>query len=249
MCSPHNYSSAYDVAQILMHALKNEKFKSVFSTKKYTLSNGKTVKLSVTQYTSKDISYITGAKTGYYDDALYCLATTATLSDVDYLFVSLGAYPKGEHLFDHIREYKYFDTNYSYKTLVEDDTPIVKLKTKYAKEEEIELFAGTTIKKYLKNDFDKDEIEYTYSGLDVIVYNLKKGTKIGNVIINYKGEELDNFDLIYNGTLTFSLWSFLWINKVFVLIAIVILLLFIRILYVRKTRKIRRMRKKIRKTI
>ena len=247
--SSHNYSSAYDLAQILMHALKNEKFKSVFSTKKYTLSNGKTVKRSVAQYTSKDISYITGAKTGYYDDALYCLATTATLSDVDYLFVSLGAYPKGEHLADHIKEYNYFDTNYSYKTLVEDDTPIVKLKTKYAKEEEIELFAGTTIKKYLKNDFDKDEIEYTYSGLDVIVYNLKKGTKIGNVKINYKGEELDNFDLIYNGTLTFSLWSFLWINKVFVLIAIVILLLFIRILYVRKTRKIRRMRKKIRKTI
>ena len=78
---------------------------------------------------------------------------------------------------------------------------------------------------------------------------MKKGTKIGNVKSNYKGEELDNFDLIYNGTLTFSLWSFLWINKVFVLIAIVILLLFIRILYVRKTRKIRRMRKKIRKTI
>ena len=247
--STHNYSSAYDLAQILIHALKNEKFKTVFTTKKYTLSNGKTVKRSVAQYTSKDISYITGAKTGYYDDALYCLATTATLSDVNYLFVSLGAYPKGEHLSDHIKEYNYFDTNYSYKEIVEDDTKIVTLKTKYAKEEEIDILSGTTIKKYLKNDFDKEQIEYNYSGLNIISYNLKKGTKIGSVKINYKGEELDHFDLIYNGTLTFSLWSFLWINKVFIIIVVIILLLIIRILYVRKTRKIRRLRKRIRRTI
>ena len=30
-----------------------------------------------------------------------------------------------------------------------------------------------------------------------IVYNLKKGTKIGEVKINYEGKELDHFDLIY----------------------------------------------------
>ncbi len=247
--SKNNYSSAYDLAQILMYALKNPKFKKIFGTKKYTLTTGKTVKRSVAQYTNKDISYITGAKTGYYDDAKYCLATTATLNNVNYLFVSLGAYPKGQHLSDHIKEYNYFDSNYSYKSIVSEDTKIVTLKTKYAKEKEINIYSGISIEKYLKNDFDKEKIEYKYEGLDTIVYNLKKGSKIGEVTINYDGKELDHFDLLYDGTLTFSLLSYLWINKIFIIIALIIILLVIRILYVRRVRKIIKLRRKIRKTI
>ncbi len=247
--SSHNYSSAYDVAEILKYALKNDKFKKVFTTKKHTLTNGMTVKRSVAQYTSKDISYITGAKTGYYDDALYCLATTATLNDVDYLFVSLGAYPKGEHLSDHMKEYKYFDENYSYKNIVNKDTKIVTLKTKYAKEKEININANVNIDKYLKNDFDKDKLIYEYNGLDEIVYNLKQGTKIGTVKIKYNGEVLDDFDLIYNSTLSFSLLSFLWINKLYVILACVLLFVFILFLRVQHVKKIRRMRKRVRKSI
>lgn len=247
--SKHNYSSAYDVAEILKYALKNDKFKKVFTTKKYTLTNGMTVKRSVAQYTSKDISYITGAKTGYYDDALYCLATTATLNDVDYLFVSLGAYPKGEHLSDHIKEYEYFDDNYGYKNIVNKDTKIITLKTKYAKEKEIDINANVNIDKYLKNDFDKDKLIYEYTGLDEIVYNLKQGTKIGNVKIKYNGEVLDNFDLVYNSTLTFSLLSFLWVNKLYVIMTCILLFIFILFIRVQRVKKIRRMRKRIRKSI
>ena len=247
--SKHNYSSAYDLAQILMYALKNPTFKKVFTTKKYTLTNGKTIKRSVNQYTSKDISYIKGAKTGYYDDAKYCLATIATLNKVNYLFVSLGAYPKGEHLSDHIKEYNYFDSNYGYKTIVSKDTKIVTLKTKYAKEKEIDIYSNINIEKYLKNDFDKNKIKYEYSGLDEIAYNLKKGTKIGKVKIIYEKQELDNFDLIYNGTLTFSLLLYLWINKVYIIVFIIILLIIIRLLYVKKYKKIRKLRSKIKKTI
>ena len=45
-----NYSSAYDIAQILLYSLNNEKFKTVFTTKEYTLSNGIRVSRSVDYY-------------------------------------------------------------------------------------------------------------------------------------------------------------------------------------------------------
>ncbi len=247
--STNNYSSAYDIAQILKYALKNEKFKKVFRTKKYKLSNGKIIKRSVELYTNNNISYITGAKTGYYDNALYCLATTATLNDVNYLFVSLGAYPKGMHLADHIKEYNYFDSNYGYKNIVSDDTVIIRLKTKYAKEKEIDINAGVSISKYLRNDFDKEKIKYIYEGLNEIKYNLKKGTQIGNVTISYDNQELDNFDLIYNGTLSFSLLSYIWVNKYYVLILLFVFTLIVVVIYINKNKKIRKIRKAIRKTI
>lgn len=247
--SNHNYSSAYDLAQILKYALQNKKFKKVFSAEKYTLSNGIKVKRSVTKYATSDISYITGAKTGYYDDALYCLATTATLKKVDYLFISLGAKTKGDHLKDHVKEYTYFDKNYGYKKIVSEDTNIVTLKTKYAKEKEVKVNAGVNIEKYLKNDFDKDKVEYKYTGVDEIVYNLKKGTKIGEVKINYEGKELDHFDLIYYGSLTFSLLTFLWVNKIYWIILLVLIVILIGFIYFKKNGKVRRMRKRIRKTM
>ena len=130
----NNYSSAYDMAQILIYSLKNPKFKEVFSAKKYTYSNGKKAKSTIEHYNEKsklNISYITGAKTGYIKKAGQCLATTATLSDVNYLLVTLNAFSDvtGTHIKDHVKTYTYFDNNYGYKDIVNNDDIIVKLKT------------------------------------------------------------------------------------------------------------------------
>ena len=93
--NPNNYSSAYDVAQILKYALKNPKFKSIFETKRYTYSNGKKTKSTLDYYSSKtnnNTSFITGSKTGYIKKSGYCLVSTSTLNNVSYLLVTLNAF-------------------------------------------------------------------------------------------------------------------------------------------------------------
>ena len=245
----NNYSSAYDMAQILIYSLKNPKFKEVFSAKKYKYSNGKTAKSTIEHYNEKskaNISYITGAKTGYIKKAGQCLATTATLSDVNYLLVTLNAFSDvtGTHIKDHVKTYTYYDNNYSYKDIVEDDDIVVKLKTLYAKEEEIGIKAKVNIKKYLKNDFDKSKVRYVYDGDDTISYFTKPDTKIGKVTIKYKDKTLDEFDLIYKEALTFSLLSYIWINKWILVVLIIVSLLMIRIIHVQIRRYRRRKRRK-----
>ena len=72
--SENNYSSAYDMAQILKYALKNKKFKEVFESRSYTFSNGKKVRSTIEKYnqnSNSNISYITGSKTGYIRKAGY----------------------------------------------------------------------------------------------------------------------------------------------------------------------------------
>ena len=65
-----NYSSAYDMAQILIYSLKNPKFKEVFETKTYVASNGKELKATLNHYGKDvDVSLITGSKTGYIEKA------------------------------------------------------------------------------------------------------------------------------------------------------------------------------------
>ena len=248
----NNYSSAYDMAQILEYSLKNKKFKEVFEARKYKYSNGKTTKSTIERYNEKNnlnISYIKGAKTGYISKAGYCLATTAILNDVNYLLITLNAFSSesGVHIKDHTKTYTYFDKNYGYKNIVNKDDEIVKLKTLYAKEKEISIKSNVSIDDYLKNDFDKNKIEYKYDGIDTISYFMKEGTKLGHVKIMYDEKMLDEFDLIYNGTLTFSLLSYIWINKFKILIIILLILLIFRIIKVQIIRRRRRKRRRIKK--
>lgn len=247
--SKENYSTAYDMAEILKYSLKNKKFKQIFETKEYTLTNGKKIKSTLKAYNQKvgeDISYITGAKTGYIKLAGNCLASTATIDNVNYLLVTLNAYSskKSPHILDAVSTYKYFSSNYSYKSILEKNDVIINLKTKYAKEKNIDIHSNQEYKYYLKNDFNKENLEYEYDGVNEISFFTKNGTILGKVKIKLNNETLKTFDLIYNEKLTFSLISFLWINKIYV---IVIALFMILILKLKKKRKIkhRRLRTKV----
>ena len=228
-----NYSSAYDVAQILMYALKNPIFKSVFETKRYTYSNGKTTKSTLEYYSSKsnnNTSFITGSKTGYIKKAGYCLVSTSTLNDVNYLLVTLNAFSsdKASHIKDHIKTYKYFANNYGYKTVVDNDTIVLTLKTLYAKEKEIDIKANTIVEKYLKNDYDLGKLGYKYNGINEISYFTDSGSKIGNVEIYYDGKVIDKFDLIYYGSLTFDLIGFITDNIVLIISVMLLIIIIVR---------------------
>lgn len=239
--SKDNYSSAYDVAEILKYSLKNKKFKQIFEAKEYVLTNGKKINSTLKTYNKKvgeDISYITGAKTGYIKLAGNCLASTATIDNVNYLLVTLNAYSnkKSPHILDATSTYKYFSNNYSYKYILKKNDVVVNLKTKYAKEKNIDIHSSQEYKYYLKNDFNKESIKYEYDGIKEISYFTKKGTKLGKVKIKLNDEILETFELIYNENLTFSIASFLWINKAYV-IAIILFIIILLKINKRKKRK------------
>ena len=243
-----NYSSAYDMAQILKYSLKNKKFKEVFESKEYTYTNGRKVKSTIQKYnasTGKNISFITGSKTGYIRKSGYCLASTATLNDVNYLLITLNAFSSESsiHIKDHVKAYSYFNDNYGYKNIVDEDDIICTLKTKDSKEKTIDIKANTNIKDYQKNTFDKSKIKYEYVGVDKVSYFTRKGTKLGHVKINYEGEILNEFDLIYNQSLSFSLFSFIWDNIIIIIVVCLVLWVLIK---AKKIQKRKRRKKHIR---
>lgn len=243
----NNYSSAYDTAQILKYALKNEKFKEVFTAKKYTFSNGKEAKSTIEHYNkkaNKDINYITGSKTGYISKAGYCLASTATINNIDYLLVTLNAFNDSTaHITDSAKIYEYFSQNYGYQNIVNKDDIIVTLDTLYSKEKNVDIKSNINKNYYLKNDFNKDDITYKYDGINEISYFTKKGTKLGKVDIIYDNEILDSFDLIYNESLKFSLLSYLLGHKILTLLSIFIMFIIYRIIKINIKRRKRKRRK------
>lgn len=220
-----NYSSAYDVAQILMYALKNEKFKEVFTAKSYVLTNGKKVNATVQRFDNK---YILGSKTGYTSKAGRCLASISTFDDVNYLMVTLNNYNKDSSFIEEtVNTYKYYDENYSYKKVVDKDDIVVTLKTKYAKEKSVDIKANVEYSFYLKNDFKKEDVKFLYEGRDEVSYFTLPGKIIGKAKILYKDEVLDSFDLLYNENLSFDYISFIIINKRYIISACLVLVVII----------------------
>lgn len=226
----NNYSSAYDMAELLKYSLKNQKFKELFEAKIYTLSTGKTIKSTLVQYSKEDTSIITGSKTGYIKAAGRCLASTSTVDDINYLLVTLNARTsdKAAHIKDALKVYNFYKDNYAYHEFVKEDDVVVTLDTKYAKEQEIDIYSQIHKKYFYDNTFDKNKVTFEYDGIKEISYFLEKGTKLGTVKIKYDGEVIDSFELTYNQELTFSLTNLLFTHKIEVVLASIILVFILR---------------------
>ena len=220
-----NYSSASDVSKLLIYALKNDTFKTIFSSDNYTTSNGlkltKTTKKTARSY-NIDISNITGSKTGYTGDAGYCLASTATINGIDYLMVTLGAQDLGYHVIDTVNIYKYYGDNYSYVDILKKGQKLKTIKIKFGKKKTYDIVSTKTIKKYLKNDTDLQKLEYIYDGVEELNYKIKKGDYIGKVTIKYDGKVLDIYKVYLNEKIEYIIHWFIIIPIVILSILIFI---------------------------
>lgn len=209
MDSDNNYSTTSDIAKLLIYSLKNKTFKEVFTAKEYKIDAiNKTVKTTLTSYSRSyglDVSNITGAKSGFTDGAGLCLASTATIDNVDYLLITLGASTKirSNAVKDSLEIYDYYSTNYSYQTVIEKNQKIKTLPIKWGKEKNYIITSNQDISLYLSNDIRKNRIKYIYSGLEEINYKYKKGDKIGTVKIVYENNTLYQYDVYLEKNLEF----------------------------------------------
>lgn len=239
--SDGHYSSVEDIAIILKEALKNQEFEKIFTTKKYVTSNSRhTFKstLSKTATTYKlDVSYILGSKAGYTYDAGLCLASIAKHNGETYLLVTANADYKAHkpyHIMDADKLYKFFFENYEYKTLLEKGQ---KLKTIVdANESEHDFFSDKEIIRYLPKN---SVINYQYNGLELIDYDIEKGSKIGEyqVLVDNKLVDKQEF-FLDEKVIRPKTFPWLWVG-----IGVGIFLLIIIILITINRRK-KRMRKK-----
>lgn len=227
----NHYSTVNDVAIILKEALKNEAFKEIFAAEKYLISDKSltfksTLEATLSAY-NINANYIIGGKTGYTLDAGRCLASIAydENNDIYYLLVTSKAPINTNyyHLLDAKNVYEYYFNNYKYFNLIEKDDYITSIKTKYAKEKNVDILSPNTISKYLKNDFDIKQLEIKFEGEELIGYDTAVGTKLGTVYLNYKGENLEKFDILLTRQLQFSLFQFIKENIVIIFIIITVI--------------------------
>ena len=163
-----NISTAYDMSIITAKALKNDTFKKIFKTKKYTVKTNK----NTYSWTNKNKAlflndFITGGKTGYTKKAHRTLITSASLDDLNLVMVSLNI--QDDFNF-HINNYKKVFKEYKRYILfnrysINTDERWIKNKYLYAKHNFYYVVSNKNIKNikisytiYKKNKYKNHEI-------------------------------------------------------------------------------------------
>lgn len=235
-----NYSTAYDLSIILKEAIKYDLFKQLYNTDTYTTSNNikliKTTDKIAAKY-NLNINNLTGSKTGFTNDAGYCLASTATYNNINYLAVTLNSEELPNHIKDTLDLYNYFDTNYSYKEILKDKQLLKIIKVKDSKTKEYKIYSKKSISKYLSNDIDISKIKYKYSGINKLNRKIKKGDYLGKVKIIYGSDILDIYKVYLDKDIKYYNYWLLIIP-----IIIILLIIWIRI-------KLRKNKRRIKKPI
>lgn len=196
----NNYSTASDLAKILKYSLENETFKTIFEANTYYIKAlnkevSKTIVVTSNNY-GLDTSFIKGAKTGFTYDAGLCLASTATLNDVEYLIINLGASTNNlDYINDPINLYNYYNDNYEYKNIMNKEQILKTIEVKNSKTKTIDIKAPEDKKMYLEKTFDTNKIEIKYDGVELITKEIKLNDKLGKISLIYDGEVLYSFDV------------------------------------------------------
>ena len=209
MDSEDNYSTAKDVATMLIYALNNDTFKEIFTARNYIITSlNIPMKSTLIGYSSAyglDVSEITGAKSGFTDGAGLCLASSATIDDVNYLLVTMGAETKNRSnaVRDTLEIYNYYSSTYSYQQVMQKDQVLATIPVKWGKIKNYEIKAVEDEYLYLENGIRRNKIKYQYNGIEELKYNINKWTKLGTVTVVYLNEELKTYDVYLNDTIEY----------------------------------------------
>jgi D-alanyl-D-alanine carboxypeptidase len=160
-----NYSTAYDMAILTSYAMKNETYKEIVSTKKYTLKTNMNYYSWINKHKLlHSYKYATGGKTGFTEIARRTLVTTASKDNINLVAVTLN---DGNDFLDHKNLFEEAFKNYTnYNILKKGNIKI--LNENYYENDIL----------YIEND-----------------YNITLPNNINNdVLLNYKLEKKDTYN-------------------------------------------------------
>ena len=235
MDSDDNYSTASDVAKLLMYALDNKTFNTIFKTKTYTIPsiNLELNSTLVSYGGSLDTSNILGAKSGFTDGAGLCLASIANYNDINYLEVVLGAdtASRANAVRDSLEIYSYYAKNYNYVDVIKKGQVLEKIDVKWGKVDTYSIKGNDDVSVYLRNTVMSDDLEYNYKGVEELTYKNKKGDKLGVVTVSYDGRELTSYDVYLNDDIEY------YHPVIYTIMGLAIVLMIISIILIKKSKR------------
>ena len=244
----NHYSSVDDVIKLLKYSLNNEIFKEIYTTRNYTLTNGLKVSASVNFYNKimdLDTSLILGSKTGFTDDAGYCISIYFKSDDHDLIAVTLNATRVNDNYYnvkDAVDIIDFVNDNFGYQTVLNKNEAVTSIPVYYSNIDEYDVVTKDAVKVFLPDDYDEKLVSFKYNGLNELSYKNSIDEKLGTVDVYYDDVLLTTVDVFLLSEINANYFKIIWAYKWYIILAIVVLYIIFSIN--KKSKK----RKKVRRT-
>ena len=192
----NHYSCAYDLALMGKYAMKNETFRNIVSTVRYTLPVTNkydkadriflTTNKLINEKSGQFYKYTTGVKTGYTDAAKNCIVASAKKDDMELIAVIMGAANdnnSSNKFTDCVTLFNYGFENYSYKTLYSKDSvyKVITPRNADSKSKDLNVLIENDISVLLnKSDYDTNFVP-TINLNSKLKAPITKGSVIGTI--------------------------------------------------------------------
>lgn len=244
----NHYSSVNDVIKLLKYSLNNNTFREIYTTKSYTLTNGLKVSASINFYNKVmdlDTSLILGSKTGFTDDAGYCISIYFKSDDHDLIAVTLNATRVNDNYYnvkDAVDIVDFVNDNFGYQTVLNKNEAVTSIPVYYSNIDEYDVVTKDAIKVFLPDDYDEELVSFKYNGLNELSYKNSIDEKLGTVDVYYDDVLLTTVDVFLLSEINANYFKIIWAYKWYIILAIVVLYIIFSIN--KKSKK----RKKVRRT-
>ncbi len=195
-----HYMSAMDIATLSRHLIEHELFfnYSRIWSEHFKHPDGRVTLMSNTNKLIKQYNGCDGIKTGFTNEAMYCLSATAKRGDTRLIAVALGE-PTSKHRNNDIAEmFNYGFANYkSYRLYDKGDTIKENIKIYGASESNINAISPQKSSVFIKKGGEK-EIESRVVIYDDLCAPIERGQEIGYIEIVKSGELYDKLPITCN---------------------------------------------------
>lgn len=192
-----HYSTAYDMAQIARELLKHELILDYTSLyEDYLIKpDGSKTWLVNTNKLVRFYDGVDGLKTGYTENAKYCLTATAKREKIRFITVTMGVDSSEHRSNDTTSMFNYGFANYKINNVVKKGQVIGEIEIKGGKKNIGEMVAKEEINDLIKKG-DKKDYSYNIKRKNIKAPILK-GDVVGTLeVIDNKGKKVKTIDLV-----------------------------------------------------
>ncbi|NLN87297.1 MAG: D-alanyl-D-alanine carboxypeptidase [Syntrophomonadaceae bacterium] len=189
-----HYTSAHDMAIIARHALAHPRILEYSSIKQYNLREGKFVLYNTNKllwwYEGTD-----GFKTGWTNEAKYCLTSTVKRDGLRLIAVVMASPEVRGHFRDSMELYNYGFSKYAYKSFFARDSVCGVVQVGKGVEDSVEAVALDDVGSiYLKGE--KDNLSQTQQLIEYVDAPVSKGQKVGEMQVLEDGNVVKTVDIV-----------------------------------------------------
>ena len=195
LTADNHYSSAYDMSLIAKESVKHEKILEFTGTYEDYLRKDteNPFWLVNTNRLVRFYQGVDGLKTGFTDEAGYCLTATAKKENMRLITVVMNEPNTASRSSDTSKMLDYGYNVYMVKNIIDENTVIDKVEVELGKELKIDIVPKETITILSKKSDENRNITYE-AKLNKLVAPIKKGTKVGTINIIENGEIISVVD-------------------------------------------------------